>query len=181
MSQPIDNEPTPFDIEVSPPVLPTPPPGPFQSLAQLAPVAEVSSEGVATTHQPAPELVEPESTSASASKPLVSGTIGAVLGIISLMAAAGAGFTSGLVQAALVVLALVAGLVVGKYAVEAPAFAAGKPLVQGPWLALSTAGALHLGNLATVLPPGLGTALATAGAAVCCLLAGLPFSRPAKK
>jgi hypothetical protein len=114
-------------------------------------------------------------------KPLVSGTLGMVLGIISLMAATGAGLTSGLVQAGLVVLALVSGLVVGKYAVEAPAFAAGKPLVQGSWLTLASAGAVHLGNLAAVLPPGLGCSLAVAGCALCCLLAGLPFARPSRK
>lgn len=185
MSQP--EESTPFDIAVEPPAPARPTSVNLASIStasSAAPQLHLDGEGVAVTKPPA----EPT--------PLVSGTVGAVLGLLSMLAAAGAGFASGLVsmlatvgvnlsagllQGVLVVVALVAGLAVGKYAVEAPAFAAGKPLVQGPWLALASAGALHLGNLAAVLPPGLGCALAVAGCALCCLLAGLPFSRPVKR
>jgi hypothetical protein len=180
------NESTPFDIEVGEPAPARPSTLNLASIgaaSSAAPQPSTDGEGVVTALPAEP-------------KPLVSGTVGAVLGIISMLAALAAGFaptiasvlttagltvSGGVLQGVLVVLALVSGLVVGKYAVEAPAFAAGKPLVQGSWLTLASAGAVHLGNLAAVLPPGLGCSLAVAGCALCCLLAGLPFARPSRK
>lgn len=175
MSQ--SNEPQ-FDIDVQPPA---PAREGSVNLASIgaasaaAPQPKMDGEGVESSQQ------APQPAPATESKPLVSGRAGAVLGIISLMAAAGAGFTTGTVQGVLVVLAMLSGLAVGKFAVDVPAFAAGRPLVSGSWALLATAGAGHLGTLANVLPPGLGASLAVAGGALCCLLAGLPFSRPVKR
>jgi hypothetical protein len=145
-------------------------PRPFQPLAHLAPggAAAPRVEGVASVLVPAAQV-----------RPLLSGVLAAVIGVLGTVAtfAAGTGLIPWPYSLAVAVVGMAAALLTGTFS-KVPNLAVGRPLIPLTLIPSAVAISGYLVDLAVSIPEGFSRGAALAGAALASWLAGKVFTPP---